>query len=90
MITVTDLIAPVLANIPAATTISCEQPVPGDPTAVPVTATDNCDANVTIVFTPGTLVPDPNCINGGTITHTWVATDNCGNSDTENSGDYCY
>ena len=57
----------------------CEEPVPGDPTVTPVTASDNCDNDVTIVFTPGVLVPAVDCPNGGTITHTWTATDDCGN-----------
>ena len=78
-ITVTDNVKPVFANVPAATTISCDETVPGDPGTV--TASDNCNGDVTasIVFTPGTLVADPNCPNSGTITHKWTVNDGCGN-----------
>ena len=78
-ITVTDNVKPVFANVPAATTISCDETVPGDPGTV--TASDNCNGDVTasIVFTPGTLAADPNCPNSGTITHKWTVNDGCGN-----------
>ncbi|MGB5420264.1 MAG: hypothetical protein WBN21_15670, partial [Algibacter sp.] len=58
-ITLTDTVDPVLANIPAAITISCEDTVPGD--SGTVTATDSCSGDITasIQFTAGTLVEDP-------------------------------
>ena len=79
IITVKDTIKPVFANIPVATTISCDETVPGDPGTV--TASDNCNGDVTasIVFTPGTLVADTNCPNSGIITHKWIVNDGCGN-----------
>ncbi len=79
IITVKDTIKPIFANVPAATTISCDETVPGDPGTV--TASDNCNGDVTasIVFTPGTLVADTNCPNSGIITHKWIVNDGCGN-----------
>jgi large repetitive protein len=72
---VNDTTAPVLAGVPADVTVECNA-VP--PPATTVTATDNCDTEVTITFseliTPGT------CTDSYTITRTWTATDNCGNS----------
>ena len=42
-------------------------------------ATDICDNDLTITKTSGVLVPNPSCPQGGTITNTFVATDDCGN-----------
>ncbi|HNG13512.1 MAG TPA: T9SS type A sorting domain-containing protein [Saprospiraceae bacterium] len=61
--------------LPADMTIQCADMIP---TAPVITATDNCDASVTVSFnettTPGT------CPNRMTITRTWTATDDCNNS----------
>ncbi len=70
-ITVEDMEAPVLANTPDDVTVLCDAvPQPAN-----VTASDNCDTSVTLLF-------DEN-INGNgcsyTIERTWTATDDCGN-----------
>jgi gliding motility-associated-like protein/uncharacterized repeat protein (TIGR01451 family) len=66
-----DNTAPILAGVPIDTTAPCDDL----PTAAIVTATDNCDDDVTVDFDEtidGTLC-------NGTVTRTWIATDNCGN-----------
>ncbi len=78
-ITVTDVQRPLLFNVPNNITISCGTAVPGNPGNV--TAFDNCSDDVTssIIYTPGIFIPSLSCPSGGTITHTWVANDGCGN-----------
>jgi len=70
-ITVRDTTAPVFANVPADVTIECDQPLPTDAP----TATDNCAADVEITFDEVTTSGCP-----FTITRTWTAIDNCGNT----------
>ncbi|RMF68754.1 MAG: gliding motility-associated C-terminal domain-containing protein, partial [Alphaproteobacteria bacterium] len=73
-ITVQDTEAPVLAGVPADVTVECDAvPAPASPTA-----TDNCDADVEITFTE--VRTDGDCPDSYTLTRTWTATDNCGNS----------
>ena len=74
IITVQDTTDPVLAGVPADVTIECDN----IPDAATPTATDNCDAEVDIVYTE--VRTDGNCPDNYTLTRTWVATDNCGNS----------
>jgi hypothetical protein len=61
--------------LPANVTISCDAPVP--PPAV-LTASDNCDNNVTVTLT-STNTPG-NCPQNRTVTRTWIATDDAGNT----------
>jgi len=73
-ITIIDSTNPVLTNIPADETVECD--------AVPefsfnVTATDNCDADVTIEFNEERN--DGDCQDSYVLTRTWTASDNCGN-----------
>ncbi len=70
-----ETIAPVLANVPADMTVECDD-IPNDPTIV--TATDNCDDNVDIDFEE--VRQNGNCENNYTLTRTWTAFDDCGNS----------
>ncbi|MFN4254833.1 MAG: dockerin type I domain-containing protein [Saprospiraceae bacterium] len=76
-ITVEDNTAPMMSGLPAQTvlTINCGTPLP---TAPNVTATDSCQANITVglntVTTPGI------CPQEFTVTRTWTASDACGNS----------
>jgi hypothetical protein len=76
VITVQDTSPPVLAGVPADTTVECHA-IP-DPPAV--TATDNCsEATVTLTESsePG------GCGDSRTITRTWTATDDCGNQSSQ-------
>nr|WP_320021551.1 gliding motility-associated C-terminal domain-containing protein [uncultured Draconibacterium sp.] len=45
--------------------------------AVILTASDNCDSDVSVVFTETRT--DGNCANNYTLTRVWTATDDCGN-----------
>ena len=77
VITVQDIVAPVLAGVPANVTVTCVADVP---TAATLTATDACDAAP--VVTVLDVVSNETCVNRKTITRTWTATDNCGNVST--------
>ena len=69
---VTDNVAPVFSNVPADGTFSCDAiPAPGQ-----VTATDDCDADVSITLVQDTVGTGCNY----TITRTWTAEDDCGNT----------
>ncbi len=71
---VSDNSAPVLSAVPADLTTSCGAipPAPG------VTATDNCDATVAVVFDETTYVSLAGC--DSLLVRTWSATDSCGNA----------
>lgn len=72
---VQDLTAPVFTFIPPDATVDCEAiPALGTPTA-----TDNCDGDVTIIFN-GVTQTSGDCASGGTVTRSWIAMDNCGNT----------
>jgi len=75
-INVHDITAPVIASLPAPTTINC----PATPSFTQATATDACDPSVDLtsadVTTPG------NCPGNYSVTRTWTATDDCGNTST--------
>ncbi|MFK8006549.1 MAG: SdrD B-like domain-containing protein, partial [Saprospiraceae bacterium] len=76
-ITVQDTTDPILAGIPADETVECNAiPNPASPTA-----TDNCDADVDIAYEE--VRTDGNCADNYTLTRTWTATDNCGNTDVQ-------
>ncbi|MFN0013466.1 MAG: HYR domain-containing protein, partial [Saprospiraceae bacterium] len=77
-ITVNDVIAPVLFNLPqAVVSVECSEEVPFPPFP-PVFATDNCNAPVDLEFVelevPGT------CPNQYRVIRRWTAEDDCGNS----------
>ncbi|MCB0533320.1 MAG: HYR domain-containing protein [Saprospiraceae bacterium] len=76
VINVSDTEAPVLAGLPdAVVDVECSEDVPA---VANVTATDNCDVPIYFDFSeveiPGT------CPNQYSITRTWTAQDDCGNS----------
>ena len=74
IVMVEDTIAPAIAALPASSTISC----PNAPVFAEATATDNCDNNVSLTYedlsSPGV------CVGFYSVTRTWTATDDCGNS----------
>jgi len=75
VITVQDLVPPVFTFVPDHVTVSCDAiPAVGAPTA-----TDNCDAVVSIVYDGETLM-NGSCPNHYFLTRRWTATDNCGNT----------
>ena len=73
-IIIQDYTDPDLVGVPADITVNCKN----IPTVSTVTATDNCNVAPLIAYsevkTPGT------CPGNYTLTRTWLATDNCGNS----------
>ncbi len=72
-ITVTDITAPVLSATPADVSVDCE----AIPTVPTITATDNCDTVVDVVFTEVSNTVVDGC---GEIVRKWESTDNCGNT----------
>ncbi len=73
IIEVGDNAAPTLVGVPTNVSVSCNS-IPGPAT---VTATDDCDANVTVQYSQtssGTFCA------GAQLTRTWTATDACGNT----------
>ena len=75
-IAVEDKIAPVIANLPAPTTISC----PNTPVFAFASATDECGSDFSLTFND--VRTEGNCVGSYSITRTWTATDTCGNSST--------
>ncbi|MFN3753887.1 hypothetical protein, partial [Flavobacterium sp.] len=75
-INVQDVTAPVIATLPATSTINC----PATPVFAQATATDNCDANVSLTFVDTTT--NGACAGSYSVTRTWTATDACGNTST--------
>jgi hypothetical protein len=74
VITIDDTVAPVLSGEDEELTLQCSvQPVIEAPTA-----TDNCDADVTI--TPNVETTPGECANERTVVYTWTAMDECGNT----------
>lgn len=72
VITVIDEELPVLIGIPADITVECDEVIPSST----VLATDNCTENIQV--TMDEVVETADC--GATITRTWTAVDNCGNT----------
>ena len=74
VVTVRDATPPVFANVPAAVSIGCDQPLP---TTQP-RLTDNCDEEVNVEERSRRERGD--CESSYTLVRTWIATDNCGNT----------
>lgn len=72
-ITVIDNTAPVFSNAPVSVTVNC-----GDNTAQMPDVSDNCDKIVAVSVSE--TQPAGDCITGRTITRTYTAIDNCGNT----------
>ncbi|WP_299391478.1 gliding motility-associated C-terminal domain-containing protein [uncultured Gelidibacter sp.] len=75
-INVQDMTAPVIAALPAESTIECGV----TPNFAQATATDACGSDVTLTFEDVTT--DGECAGAYSITRTWTATDSCGNAST--------
>ena len=73
VVTVTDDVAPVFADVPAATTVRCSDPLP----SLQPTASDDCSSEVNVAETRETR-PGA-CPNGYELVRTFTATDACGN-----------
>ncbi len=73
VLTIRDTEAPTFTNPPGNLTVSCKD----IPTTTSLIATDNCDPTPTVTFTE---ITSPDCSGSYTITRTWVAKDNCGNT----------
>jgi hypothetical protein len=79
LISIQDTVKPVFTILPPDITVSCSD---GSIAITPVSATDNCDANVLVELTVDTLtVAQGVCgLFDYTIVRTWTATDDCGNT----------
>ncbi|MEC4005915.1 gliding motility-associated C-terminal domain-containing protein, partial [Flavobacterium sp. SUN052] len=75
-INVQDTTAPVIAALPAATTIACGT----TPAFATATATDACGSAFTLTFNDVTT--NGACAGSYSVTRTWSATDACGNTST--------
>ena len=75
-INVQDVTAPVIVNLPSATTISC----PATPEFTQATATDECGSAFTLTHIDTTV--NGACAGSYSVSRTWTAKDACGNSST--------
>ncbi|MGJ8593827.1 MAG: HYR-like domain-containing protein [Aquaticitalea sp.] len=75
-IRVQDVTAPVIDPLPEEMTLEC----PATPQFADATAMDACDQSVTLTYNDVTTPGD--CEGEYSITRTWTATDDCGNSST--------
>ncbi|MFM1931955.1 MAG: hypothetical protein RL226_1258, partial [Bacteroidota bacterium] len=74
IISFTDNEAPILTGVPASISLSCTEAIPAAPS---VTASDNCDEAIMVVFNESTI--QGNCPGDLQLVRTWTATDACGN-----------
>ena len=72
----TDVTAPVIAPLPAVSTIDC----PATPSFATASATDDCGSAFSLVYNDLTTLGD--CAGEYSVTRTWTATDDCGNIST--------
>ena len=74
--TIVDTTMPVFtSDLPGNISVSCD----AIPVAETITATDNCDTNVTITVTDTLDYEGSNCAGSYIILRTWTATDTCNN-----------
>ena len=75
IILVEDSMAPLAPEAPDGVTVECAADVPAP---IDLTATDNCDANITV--SPADVITAGSCDNSFIIERTWTFTDDNGNS----------
>ncbi|MFV5686982.1 hypothetical protein ACM55I_16260, partial [Flavobacterium sp. GB2R13] len=68
---------PVISQLPNETTINC----PAKPEFAQATATDNVDTSVSLTF--GDVTTQDQCAGSYSVTRTWTAVDDCGNTSTK-------
>ena len=79
LISIVDTTAPsFVETLPSDIDVECD----AVPTAAILTATDNCDANVNVIFNE--TREDGNCDYNYILTRTWTVTDDCGNENKHN------
>lgn len=82
---VIDTVPPTLVNIPPNITVECDA-IPAPPNTIIFNATDNCDNAVSVNLVETEIRhPDPDTCAHWTdyiVKREWIATDNCGNSQT--------
>ncbi len=74
-INVNDNIAPITPQAPADITVACGSEVPA---MISLTATDNCQADITVQGVDS--IAEGQCVNSYVITRTWTFVDACGNT----------
>ncbi|MGZ4964008.1 MAG: HYR-like domain-containing protein, partial [Limisphaerales bacterium] len=83
-ITVNGTVAPTITAFPADATVSCAGAVPAADNTV-VAATNACGGNLGVVISHNAdVITYSNCVNRFKVTRTYVATDACGNSSSQN------
>ena len=75
-VNVDDTTPPVIDPLPGPSTIEC----PAVPSFATATASDACDPSVTLTFVDATVAGS--CPQEYSVTRTWTATDDCGNTST--------
>lgn len=78
-IIIDDKIVPVFVDFPADITVQCTEIPSNAIVGTDISASDNCDASVTITF-ENEVRTDGACNGTYTLIRTWKAADNCGNS----------
>ncbi len=76
-ITISNTVVPEFSSYPADITVQCLSAVPANPN---LTATDDCDGSVAVVYNQTISNGSNNC--GNVVTRTWNSYDNCGNNAT--------
>jgi gliding motility-associated-like protein/uncharacterized repeat protein (TIGR01451 family) len=74
IISLVDAFAPEFSNVPNDLNLECGATIPFSEPMV----TDNCDPDIELLYIEETV--QGNCFGSETLTRTWIATDECGNS----------
>ena len=82
IINVTDTTQPSFADFPQDAIVECDESTDPSNTGGNATATDNCDSDVDITYSDEQTLGA--CVANYSITRTWTATDDCGNTRSKN------